>query len=46
MLAWFMVVVAGAFEKGFAVLLKQSHGMHPAVAHGQLRQLRWSASGC
>jgi quaternary ammonium compound-resistance protein SugE len=27
MMAWFMVVVAGLFETGFAVLLKQSHGI-------------------
>lgn len=27
-MAWFLVVVAGLFETGFAVLLKQSHGMH------------------
>jgi quaternary ammonium compound-resistance protein SugE len=27
MMAWFMVVVAGFFETGFAVLLKQSHGI-------------------
>ncbi len=26
-MAWFMVVVAGLFETGFAVLLKQSHGI-------------------
>jgi quaternary ammonium compound-resistance protein SugE len=26
-MAWFLVVVAGIFETGFAVLLKQSHGM-------------------
>lgn len=26
-MAWFMVVVAGLFETGFAVLLKQSHGV-------------------
>lgn len=26
-MAWFMIVVAGLFETGFAVLLKQSHGM-------------------
>ena len=25
--AWFLVVIAGFFETGFAVLLKQSHGM-------------------
>ena len=25
--AWFMVIVAGLFETGFAVLLKQSHGI-------------------
>jgi quaternary ammonium compound-resistance protein SugE len=24
--AWFLIVVAGLFETGFAVLLKQSHG--------------------
>jgi multidrug transporter EmrE-like cation transporter len=24
-IAWFLVVVAGVFEMGFAVLLKQSH---------------------
>ena len=27
MTAWFMVVVAGLFETGFVVLLKQSHGI-------------------
>jgi quaternary ammonium compound-resistance protein SugE len=26
-MAWFLVVVAGLFETGFAVLLKQSHGI-------------------
>jgi quaternary ammonium compound-resistance protein SugE len=26
-MAWLMVVVAGLFETGFAVLLKQSHGI-------------------
>jgi len=26
-MAWFMVIVAGLFETGFAVLLKQSHGI-------------------
>jgi quaternary ammonium compound-resistance protein SugE len=26
-MAWFMVVVAGLFETGFAVLLKQSYGI-------------------
>jgi quaternary ammonium compound-resistance protein SugE len=26
-MAWFMVIVAGMFETGFAVLLKQSHGI-------------------
>ena len=26
-MAWLMVVVAGVFETGFAVLLKQSHGI-------------------
>ena len=26
-MAWFLIVVAGLFETGFAVLLKQSHGM-------------------
>jgi len=26
-MAWLMVVVAGFFETGFAVLLKQSHGI-------------------
>ena len=26
-MAWFLVVVASLFETGFAVLLKQSHGM-------------------
>ena len=26
-MAWFMVVVAGLFETGFAILLKQSHGL-------------------
>jgi quaternary ammonium compound-resistance protein SugE len=26
-MAWLMVIVAGLFETGFAVLLKQSHGM-------------------
>lgn len=26
-MAWFMVIVAGLFETGFAVLLKQSHGV-------------------
>jgi len=26
-MAWLMVVVAGMFETGFAVLLKQSHGI-------------------
>lgn len=26
-MAWFMVVIAGIFEMGFAVLLKQSHGI-------------------
>lgn len=26
-MAWFMVVIAGLFETGFAVLLKQSHGI-------------------
>ena len=26
-MAWFLVVVAGLFETGFAVLLKQSHGL-------------------
>jgi quaternary ammonium compound-resistance protein SugE len=26
-MAWFLIVVAGVFETGFAVLLKQSHGM-------------------
>lgn len=26
-MAWVLVVVAGAFETGFAVLLKQSHGL-------------------
>jgi quaternary ammonium compound-resistance protein SugE len=25
--AWFLIVVASVFEAGFAVLLKQSHGM-------------------
>ena len=27
MMAWFMMVVAGLFETGFAVLLNQSHGI-------------------
>jgi quaternary ammonium compound-resistance protein SugE len=26
-MAWFLIVVAGIFETGFAVLLKQSHGI-------------------
>ena len=26
-MAWFLIVVAGIFETGFAVLLKHSHGM-------------------
>lgn len=26
-MAWFLIVVAGLFETGFAVLLKQSHGL-------------------
>ena len=26
-MAWFLIVVASVFETGFAVLLKQSHGM-------------------
>jgi quaternary ammonium compound-resistance protein SugE len=26
-MAWFMVIIAGIFETGFAVLLKQSHGI-------------------
>jgi hypothetical protein len=26
-MAWLMVIVAGVFETGFAVLLKQSHGI-------------------
>ena len=26
-MAWFLIVVASIFETGFAVLLKQSHGM-------------------
>lgn len=26
-MAWFLIVVAGVFETGFAVLLKHSHGM-------------------
>jgi quaternary ammonium compound-resistance protein SugE len=26
-MAWVLIVVAGVFETGFAVLLKQSHGM-------------------
>ena len=26
-MAWFLIVVAGVFETGFAVPLKQSHGM-------------------
>ena len=26
-MAWFLLVVAGLFETGFAVLLKQSHGI-------------------
>jgi quaternary ammonium compound-resistance protein SugE len=26
-MAWFLIVVAGVFETGFAVLLKQSHGL-------------------
>jgi quaternary ammonium compound-resistance protein SugE len=26
-MAWFMVIVAGIFETGFAILLKQSHGI-------------------
>jgi quaternary ammonium compound-resistance protein SugE len=26
-MAWFLVIVAGVFETGFAVLLKQSHGI-------------------
>lgn len=26
-MAWFMVIVAGLFETGFAVLLKNSHGI-------------------
>jgi len=26
-LAWLLVIVAGMFETGFAVLLKQSHGI-------------------
>src|SRR6266404_1121718 len=26
-MAWFLVIVAGVFEMGFAVLLKQSHGI-------------------
>jgi quaternary ammonium compound-resistance protein SugE len=26
-MAWLMVIVAGLFETGFAILLKQSHGM-------------------
>ncbi|HEX4832177.1 MAG TPA: multidrug efflux SMR transporter [Trebonia sp.] len=26
-MAWFMVIVAGLFETGFAILLKQSHGI-------------------
>ena len=26
-MAWFLIVLAGAFETGFAVLLKLSHGM-------------------
>lgn len=33
-MAWLLVIVAGLFETGFAVLLKQSHGitrMWPAV---------------
>lgn len=26
-MAWFLIVIAGIFETGFAVLLKQSHGI-------------------
>jgi quaternary ammonium compound-resistance protein SugE len=26
-MAWFLIVIAGLFETGFAVLLKQSHGI-------------------
>jgi quaternary ammonium compound-resistance protein SugE len=26
-MAWFLVIVAGIFETGFAILLKQSHGI-------------------
>jgi quaternary ammonium compound-resistance protein SugE len=26
-MAWFLVIIAGIFEMGFAVLLKQSHGI-------------------
>ena len=26
-MAWFMVIIAGIFEMGFAILLKQSHGI-------------------
>lgn len=26
-MAWFLIVIAGVFETGFAVLLKQSHGL-------------------
>lgn len=34
-MAWFLIVVASVFETGFAVMLKQSHGMSrlwPTVA--------------
>ena len=30
-MAWLLVVVAGVFETGFAVLLKQSHGITRAA---------------
>ena len=46
-MAWLLVLVAGIFETGFAVLLKQSHGISRVwPTAGRSRYARWSASGC
>jgi len=45
-MARLMVVMAGIFETGFAVLLKQSHGITRWHRRSASPSARSSASGC
>ena len=45
-MAWLIVIVAGIFEMGFAVLLKLSHGLTRIWRRSGSRCARSSASAC